>query len=228
MGISMMSSVRISSRRLIVELVEVGSIVQHEDVERERLLDILRSIKLNKYLEKPIIVDDRRSIVIDGHHRLGALLLLGAKVVPAVVARYSTDIIDINSWMYVKSRSLQHKDFLLFVEALESLSKRGDAEILIKLGDVVYSTRVDRLDIYYAIKSFNEHVKRLRLAKAPNNIRRCLESDICITMPRLTIDDVYRVSLKSEMLPPRTTLHITPLKSIYLPYALKKLYTSHR
>lgn len=230
MGIGVMSKMweGASSPRPIVELIEVGSIVQHEDVERERLSDVLRSIKLSKYLEKPIIVDDRKGIVIDGHHRLSALLILGVKVVPAVIAKYSTDIIDINSWMYVKPKSSQRKDVLLFVEALESLSKRGDSEVLIKLGDITYSARVDRLDIYYAIKSVSEYVKRLRLAKVPNDIGKCLEFDVCIVMPRLTVDDVYRVSLKSEVLPPRTTLHITSLKNIYLPYALKKLYISRR
>lgn len=208
-----------------VRIVEVDSLVPHEDVEQYRLSRILRDIKLAGHLTKPIIVDDRKGVVIDGHHRLRALSLLGVRYVPVVEANYRDDIVDVGSWMYVgPPTSLSYRGDQMFAEFLESASKRGNAKILIKLGDITYTINVDRLDIYYAMKEASNSIKISYLTKMPTDMDMCLNSYICITMPKLTVDDIYTVALKSDVLPPRTTYHRTHLKKILFLFPLKRLY----
>lgn len=207
-----------------VEFVELSSLIPHEDVEPQRLTRILKDIKFAKYLVKPIIIDSRKRVIIDGHHRLKALSLLGVGCIPAVEADYGRDIVDINSWMYVGfSEKLSYRDVLAFIEAVEALSKRGNSYFIAKLGKYVYKVRVDNVDLYIALKNFISLLNKLNLVKIPMNMSLCLRSDICIAMPKLSVDDIYRVVLRGEVLPPRTTYHITPLKNIRSFYSLKVL-----
>lgn len=207
-----------------IKVVDLGLLIPHEDVEIGRVLNLVRSIKRLGALRRPVIIDDRLNLVIDGHHRLKALELLGLKRVSVVVANYSTDIVSISSWMYVGSQTFKnYKQVLAYVELIESVSKRGDGEVVVRLGEQVFRIRVDRLDFYYALKEFGQP-DALGLDKVPANHSVCLRSEVCVSLPKLSVEDVHKVVAKGLKLPPRTTLHLTPLKNIKTLIPLKELY----
>lgn len=127
--------------------------------------------------------------------------------------------------MYIgSSNTSSHRDIINTIEAIEATSKRGDSRISIKLGNFMTSVKVDRIDIYYALQELGIDIKDLGLDKVPANEEICLRSDICIVMPKLTIEDVYSVSIGNRLLPPRTTHHVTILKNFHIFYPLRKLF----
>jgi len=204
-------------------LLYIDDVVPHEDIDPIHSSRVLGSISVDEALRKPIIVEKNRLIVIDGHHRLNALKSLGIKVVPAYLADYR-DIDDVGRWMYIgSSRLIDHRSVVKAVEELESMVKRGSDEMKIKVGDIVMVLNIDRIDVYLAFKELGSSNTLFDMVKIPMNIDKCYYSDICVLMPKLEPEDIYRVATKSETFPPRTTYHKTYLKNLYVIYPLKLL-----
>ncbi|MEM2229626.1 MAG: ParB N-terminal domain-containing protein [Ignisphaera sp.] len=204
-------------------LLYIDDVVPHEDIDPIHSSRVLGSISVDEALRKPIIVEKNRLIVIDGHHRLNALKSLGIKVVPAYLADYR-DVDDVGGWMYIgSSRLIDYRSVVKTVEELESMVKRGSDEMKIKVGDIVMVLNIDRIDVYLAFKELGSSNTLFDMVKIPINIDKCYYSDICVLMPKLEPEDIYRVATKSETFPPRTTYHKTYLKNLYVIYPLKLL-----
>ncbi|MEM1897482.1 MAG: ParB N-terminal domain-containing protein [Ignisphaera sp.] len=204
-------------------LLYIDDVVPHEDIDPIHSSRVLGSISVDEALRKPIIVEKNRLIVIDGHHRLNALKSLGIKVVPAYLADYR-DIDDVGRWMYIgSSRLIDHRSVVKAVEELESMAKRGSDEMKIKVGDIVMVLNIDRIDVYLAFKELGSPNTLFDMVKIPMNIDKCYYSDICVLMPKLEPEDIYRVATRGETFPPRTTYHKTYLKNLYITYPLKLL-----
>lgn len=206
-----------------LELLPINELLVHEEVESYRLKRILADIALHRLIFKPIIVESKKFIVIDGHHRLAALKSLGAKYIPAYVADYHRDISMISGWMLVSKRVTGFSKALRAIEEVESLCKRGPDELLVKIANDVLRIRVDRIDVYLAMKHINI-TSTLCLLKMPYNKSVCLSSDLCILPPLLRPMDIYKVVERGLKLPARTTLHITDLKALPKTSSIKALY----
>ncbi len=79
-------------------LLRISELRVHEMTERERVEEIKESILREGRLRRPILVDERTMIVIDGHHRLQALRELGCEFIPAMLVDYMRDDICVESW----------------------------------------------------------------------------------------------------------------------------------
>ena len=75
-----------------LELLELSTLIPHEQVMPPRLEEIQTRITQDKFLFKPIIVDERTLVVVDGHHRLTALKRIGARRAPVLFIDYTRDI----------------------------------------------------------------------------------------------------------------------------------------
>ncbi|MCE4618472.1 MAG: ParB N-terminal domain-containing protein [Desulfurococcales archaeon] len=75
-----------------LELLELSALIPHEQVMPPRLEEIQTRILQDKFLTKPIIVDEKTLIVVDGHHRLTALKRIGARRAPVLFIDYTRDI----------------------------------------------------------------------------------------------------------------------------------------
>jgi len=62
----------------------------HEDIEQNRLEALRKEIESDGLLKKAIAVDEKTWIVIDGHLRLHALMLLGCSKIPVLFLDYSS------------------------------------------------------------------------------------------------------------------------------------------
>lgn len=199
-------------------------LIPHEDVEKQRLLNILGELSSTWALRKPVIVDAKRYIIIDGHHRVNVMKILGAKHIPVVLADYSSDISDVGGWMYIASRGYKDQELLeKAIREAEYSAKRGDGILVFKMGGEVVKTRVDRIDFYLAIRELGLYNIFNSLTKIPINLNTCLTHDICLAPPKLVVDDIYRVASKNILLPPRTTCHKTALKGVAMEFKLKQL-----
>jgi len=81
--------------RACFALIEGGALLPHEQVEEERLTRLLEEIGQDGYLREPVLVDHRSLVILDGHHRVRALLGLGCRLVPAYLVDYGSEAIEV-------------------------------------------------------------------------------------------------------------------------------------
>lgn len=79
-------------------IVPIELLKPHEEVCREYLLKLYDEIVEDKVLKKPLLVEDKYYIVLDGHHRYAVLKMLGAKVAPVFLIDYSSSLVEVYSW----------------------------------------------------------------------------------------------------------------------------------
>ncbi|MEM4311201.1 MAG: ParB N-terminal domain-containing protein [Nitrososphaerales archaeon] len=78
-----------------VRLLSLEELKSHEEVEKERLEALTEEIKNDGILKKAIAVDSTNMIILDGHHRVEALKLLGYKKIPVCLFNYDSPFIEI-------------------------------------------------------------------------------------------------------------------------------------
>jgi len=81
-----------------IHIVPIELLKPHEEVCREYLLKLYDEIVEDKVLKKPLLVEDKYYIVLDGHHRYAVLKMLGAKVAPVFLIDYSSSLVEVYSW----------------------------------------------------------------------------------------------------------------------------------
>ncbi|MBO3755121.1 MAG: ParB N-terminal domain-containing protein [Candidatus Brockarchaeota archaeon] len=62
----------------------------HESVDLKILEELVKSIKTDSVLKKAIAVDRNTRIILDGHHRVKALELIGCSKAPCLLVDYSS------------------------------------------------------------------------------------------------------------------------------------------
>jgi len=75
-----------------IELVELSTLKPHEHLRPARLHQVYYSIRRTRTLYKPLIADAQTLLLIDGHHRLKSLALLGVRRAPVLLVDYERDI----------------------------------------------------------------------------------------------------------------------------------------
>jgi hypothetical protein len=200
------------------EVIEINEIIELEDVEWFRVRRLLTSLRSDKLLMKPLIIEEFKKFIIDGHHRFKALKLLGVKEVPVFLARYGTDIEDVGGWVYIANDDIKSylNELVRVIDELKSLTKRGPDPLVLNIGRDQVKVSIDRVDLYIALKYVD-----IPLTKVPQGSR--LTSTVSLILPKLTPEDLYLLISKCVKLPPRMTYHKTYLKHITIPYPISKL-----
>ncbi|MEM3397462.1 MAG: transcriptional regulator [Nitrososphaerota archaeon] len=70
----------------------------HEEVCRDYVLKLYHEVVRDKMLVKPLLVEDRYYILLDGHHRHAVLKMLGARLAPVFLVDYDSPLIEVYSW----------------------------------------------------------------------------------------------------------------------------------
>lgn len=79
-------------------MLEIRKLHGHELLRPSLLESLFEEIKRDTYLKKPILVADEYFVVLDGHHRLEALRLLGCRLIPAYVVNYFSPVVSVTTW----------------------------------------------------------------------------------------------------------------------------------
>jgi hypothetical protein len=150
------------------EVIEIDEIIELEDVEWFRVRRLLTSLRSDKMLMKPLIIEEFKKFIIDGHHRLRALKLLCVKEVPIFLARYGTDIEDVGGWVYIANDDIKSylNELVRVVNELKSLTKRGPDPLVLNIGRDQVKVSIDRVDLYIALKYVD-----IPLTKVPQGSR---------------------------------------------------------
>ena len=87
-----------TSLRLKLALVNLDELKEHENINPVLLEKLKEEIASDKILKFAIAVDRNTSTVLDGHHRIHALKLLGCKRIPVVFLNYNSPNIVVKAW----------------------------------------------------------------------------------------------------------------------------------
>ena len=79
-------------------LIDSAALIPHEEVEEERLLLLVKEITRDGTLNSPVMVDRSSMVILDGHHRVKALRLLGCHLTPAYLVDYRHPSITVTQW----------------------------------------------------------------------------------------------------------------------------------
>jgi len=80
-----------------VRIVNIALLKGHERTDAQRLANLTSEIEADGILKKPIVVDANTNVVLDGHHRIGALRALGCSKIPAVLVDYQSHKIGVKT-----------------------------------------------------------------------------------------------------------------------------------
>ena len=97
----------------VYDLVNINELYPIEDYIEERALKLKKKIQNDGFWTKPIIVDEKNKLVMDGHHRLIVAKKMELKRIPVIYANYddipiwSLTETEIVSYSLVRKRALK-------------------------------------------------------------------------------------------------------------------------
>lgn len=71
-----------------IKLIKIDKLVCHEKINKKRLDKLLVRIQKDQKLRKPIVVDEKTLMILDGHHRYSVFKELGYKKIPCLLVNY--------------------------------------------------------------------------------------------------------------------------------------------
>jgi len=67
----------------------------HEKIYPSRLKELSKKILDEGFLRKPIVVDRKTRVILDGHHRYRILQWLGVETIPVMLVEYSSSNVSV-------------------------------------------------------------------------------------------------------------------------------------
>lgn len=74
-----------------IDRIKVQELNPHEEIIEENLKKILTSLKIEKQLREPVIIDENTKVILDGHHRVKAFKILGIRTIPCRLVNYRSE-----------------------------------------------------------------------------------------------------------------------------------------
>ncbi|MFH0943245.1 MAG: ParB N-terminal domain-containing protein [Candidatus Beckwithbacteria bacterium] len=82
----------------MIKIIEITKLKPHERIRKIHARKLLRQIIIDGRLKKPIIVDGKTGVILDGHHRFWAIGQLGLSGIPARIVNYQDKNIQVIAW----------------------------------------------------------------------------------------------------------------------------------
>jgi len=194
-----------------VILVRINELQPHEEARPKRVEEVAKSIARLGRVLKPVIVEERSLVIVDGHHRYHALRRLGARYVPVVLARYGRDIEAVKppTKTIMVPAPTPTEALEKLVERLEELLDPGPSTLTLRVGNTTARLTGSIESIYRALGVLErEQAQGYPVTAIPEP---------------LTPNNIVSLALKGQTYPPKSTLHITRLKKLYAPVKLSML-----
>lgn len=79
-------------------LLPTDELRPHEEVEPDRVADLVETIRADGIFLDPVVVDEATRTVLDGHHRLAAARELGLTLTPVHLVDYRDEAVGLGTW----------------------------------------------------------------------------------------------------------------------------------
>jgi len=81
-----------------ITLIDIGDLKPHEEIIEQLVTELARSIRDQKEVRDPLIVDRQSLVILDGMHRYNALKKLNCQRAPACLVEYDDERIGVGAW----------------------------------------------------------------------------------------------------------------------------------
>jgi len=98
--------------KALFKIVDIRLLKAHEALDEELLKGFLEELKRDGHVKKPILVEDRNYVILDGHHRVEALRLMGYKRAPVYLVDYFDDAITVTVWPRAIVSEIKKEDII--------------------------------------------------------------------------------------------------------------------
>ena len=86
------------STQIRYAVVELAKLRGHERTQEPLLRKLVDRIRADGFLRRPVLVEAEHFVILDGHHRVEALRLLGCARVPVYLVDYGDPAIGVTTW----------------------------------------------------------------------------------------------------------------------------------
>ncbi|MEM4026591.1 MAG: ParB N-terminal domain-containing protein [Sulfolobales archaeon] len=203
----------------------------HEESIYERIQQVRLSLVRTGVLRRPLIVDEKTGVIIDGTHRYEALKRIGACRIPVVGVDYlSEDEVRIASWVrvYILKKSLDAdshniSDLLAGVSGVDMNMSRVGRTLLISINTGDPQKIYREIAFLEKNPAFMYKVDRVIYRSRINHLELSRTPAIALILPPLGKEDVVKAGLSRKPFPPKSTRHLTILKRLELRIRVKEL-----
>lgn len=214
--------------RLDIALVETENLLLHEETIPEALEVLQEKIEDDDMLRSPVIADGGSLVVLDGMHRVKALMNLGCRFTCVCMVDYQSPEIVLDRWCRIVPTDLRIADFLGMIKRLGlrvfSLDrKREDTGILLLLQHKTLVLSAYKPGVKQAFKAVADLELRLRERgievghETESDARERLEKGevgAVICPPRIDKSQVLEVARRGEVFSFKATRHIVPARPV--------------
>ncbi len=96
----------------MITLLNINDLKPHERINEKHLEELIEEIRKDGVLKKPIVVDFKTKVILDGHHRVEALKRLGCNLIPAALVDYFNESIVLDTWKDLNGKKPSKKDVI--------------------------------------------------------------------------------------------------------------------
>ncbi len=214
-----------------ISLIEIAQLKPHEEVIEHQVHEITAEMRSENKVRDPLIVDDKKQIILDGMHRYDSMKRLGCIFAPCYIVDYDAPEIKVGSWfrflkiddydsnaqkvldeLQLTSEKNARVDDINFNRAM-IITKRSVFEQT-EPSDPLYKARL-------AVKIERALIKQgFKIQYEPENtMEERLENDtstLVIPLPIFTKTDIRRIALSGQLLPHKVTRHLIPSRPLCL------------
>lgn len=202
-------SFKYNNNKIELSVVDISELIPHEEVDDKKIDIIFKRIKENQCIKHTIscIRYADKFIVLDGHHRLMSLKLLGYKKAPIQIVNKESVILDY--WYHVINDPQWNSTFINH----EAMGNQLVAEYgLKKFDDLMKVNCLESNDIFNAIQEIYQSYRMLKFSR---QLEKPCDKP-WVKYSGLTLDVMIENALKSNRLPPGLSRFRIPYKVLNL------------
>lgn len=222
---------------IILALRPVRELKPHEETVRFSLEALVALLRRDPVLRHPIVVDVNTGLVLDGTHRLAALLELGCGLAPCALVDYQDSRIRVERWF----RKIMGTDLEEFKPKLTAIASRlvesakaeeclSNRTCFASIEDIqsclaFSASTSDPVQMAYASFEIEKIARKSRLKIVYEDMKAIpYSSGFVLSTITVGKSEVTEASSQHRVFPPKTTRHIIPSRPLGIgaPLALLK------
>ena len=224
---------------ILLSLKRIQELKPHEETVATDLRRIVTTLERDPILRHPVIADSATGAVLDGTHRLAALLQLGCKTIPTALIDYQNPLVGVDRWFRVITGE-RLNDFMKRVEdrntPVPMSASQSDRNLLSRLS---YATLCDQSECFtfgsgiqgalaacrnaFEIEEIarNNHLK---ISYVDNDdLTELSKNAFLMSTIRVEKSEVVESCVSHKLFPPKSTRHLIPSRPLGLGVPLAML-----